>query len=171
MSNLNGVLLKNIGIVFYILACAVSVNATVSSTVVKRNSVEDIFIWKMSDELKLSAADEKKFSEIHKTLNRKKIEIQNKINEISYFIKQEPTLDKSRIKKAINEYRKTLNQYNYLSTEEVNKMIDLLGERKFLEYLSIKQDINQKLKSLVIGDDLQKNHVKPLPPPKIIEEK
>ena len=44
----------------------------------KKTYLEDIFIWKMSDELKLTAQEERQFTEINKMLNKKKSEI-NKI--------------------------------------------------------------------------------------------
>lgn len=136
----------------------------------KKNSVEAIFIWKMSDELKLSASEEKKFSDIHKDLNIKKSELQTQIQKLSYEIKKNPELTKKQISETIKSYKKALLEYNSLSIVELDKMKALLGDKKFLDYLSIKQDINTKLKSLVLGDDNGRAQ-KSLPPPQIIEEK
>lgn len=156
-----------------ILICSSFALADVTSaptTTKKKNSVEEIFIWKMSDELKLSAQEEKKFSEIHKDLNRKKAELQAELQKLSYASHDNPGLTKPQIADVVKKYKKTLMEYNSLNLQELDKMKTLLGERRFLDYLAIKQDINLKLKSLVLGEDSQKS-AKPLPPPQIIEEK
>jgi len=57
----------------------------------KKNQIEDIFIWKMSDELKLSAAEEKQFSEIYRKLNQKKSNLQNELVQLSYELRNNPT--------------------------------------------------------------------------------
>ncbi|MFN3454441.1 MAG: hypothetical protein ACK41T_05720 [Pseudobdellovibrio sp.] len=142
----------------------------------KKNSVEDIFIWKMSDELKLTAKEEKKFSDIHKSLNKKKMQLQSDLQKYSYALKTNPNIGKNEIELTIKKYRSTLSQLNNISLQEVDKMKNLLGANKFLQYLAIKQDITLKLKSLVIGqnDEQEKQKEKSkisLPPPKVIEEK
>lgn len=140
----------------------------------KKNSVEDIFIWKVSDELKLSAAEEKKFADIHRELNKQKMQLSAQLQKLSFQSKENPQLPKSRATVIIQDYKKTLIAYNNLSLQELDKMKTLLGEIKFLDYLAIKQDINLRLKSLVLGnekgEDLKPKPTK-LPPPQIIEEK
>lgn len=130
------------------------------SSIAKKNSVEDIFIWKVSDELKLSAQEEKKFADILRELNRQKSELQTKLSTLSYEKKSDTLI----------KFKKTLIEYNNLSLREFDKMKSLLGEKKFLDYLAIKQDINLKLKSMVLGEE-QKAKGKTLPPPQIIEER
>lgn len=138
-------------------------------TVSKKNSVEDIFIWKVSDELKLSAAEEKKFADIHRELNKQKMQMAAQLQKLSFESKENPKLSNTRAAQIIKDYKKTLLAYNNLSIEELEKMKSLLGDKKFLDYLALKQDINLKLKSLV----LEETKAKPskLPPPQIIEEK
>jgi hypothetical protein len=136
----------------------------------KKNSVEDIFIWKVSDELKLSASEEKKFADIHRDLNKLKMQYAAQLQKLSFESKGNPKLTTARAALIIKEYKKTLTAYNQLSIEELEKMKALLGDKKFLDYLAIKQDINLKLKSLVLGEE-QKAKPAKLPPPQIIEEK
>ena len=136
----------------------------------KKNSVEDIFIWKVSDELKLSATEEKKFADIHRDLNKQKMQLAAQLQKLSFQSKENPQLPKSRATVIIKDYKKTLMAYNNLSVQELDKMKALLGDIKFLDYLAIKQDINLKLKSLVLGEDSKPKPAK-LPPPQIIEEK
>lgn len=138
----------------------------------KKNSVEDIFIWKVSDELNLSASEEKKFADIHRELNKQKMQLNTQLQKLAFQSKDNPDLSKARAAEVIKDYKKTLNAYNNLSIQELDKMKSLLGDKKFLAYLAIKQDINLKLKSLVLGEEPEKK-AKPtkLPPPQIIEEK
>lgn len=135
----------------------------------KKNSVEDIFIWKVSDELNLTATEEKKFADIHRDLNKQKMQLAAKLQKLSFQSKENPQLPKVKAAEIIKDYKKTLISYNNLSLQELDQMKSLLGDKKFLDYLSIKQDINMKLKSLV----LEESKAKPvkLPPPQIIEEK
>lgn len=137
----------------------------------KKNSVEDIFIWKVSDELNLSAPEEKQFSDIHRELNKQKMQLATQLQKLSFQSKENPSLTKVRAAEVIKDYKKTLTAYNNLSLQELDKMKSLLGDKKFLDYLAIKQDINLKLKSLVLGDEPSKTKPAKLPPPQIIEEK
>lgn len=143
------------------------------STEARKSYLEDIFIWKMSDELKLSVADEKKFSEIHKELNRKKSDlnkdIQASIDQLDV-IKSKP---EAEINKHINTYKNLLKKYNQLSVEEAESMHKLLGSKKFLDYLQVKNEITNKVKSMLIGekkDNRDEKPMNPLPPPKIIQQ-
>lgn len=138
---------------------------TAPSQAAKKNSVEDIFIWKVSDELKLTAVEEKKFADIHRDLNKQKLQLSALLQKLSFQSKENLQLSKSKSTEVIKDYRKTLIAYNNLSLQELDKMKSLLGDKKFLDYLAIKQDINLKLKSLVQTKPSQ------LPPPQIIEEK
>ena len=143
----------------------------------KKNQVEDIFIWKMSDELRLTAAEEKKFSEIHKSLNQKKVSLQSELATLSYELRKKPSMSKKEITLTVKKFKKTTQDYSQLSTLELSEMLNLLGERRFLEYIAIKQDISSKLKNLLVGEDPNKSKssvsstVRSLSPPQIIEEK
>ncbi len=153
-----------------ILFCLPVAAQSAAAPTVKKNSVEDIFIWKVSDELKLSAAEEKKFADIHRDLNKQKLQFATQLQKLSFQSKENPQLPQSQASNIIKNYKKTLIAYNDLSLQELDKMKALLGDKKFLDYLAIKQDINLKLKSLVLGEESKAKPAK-LPPPQIIEEK
>lgn len=156
-------------LLFSILLFSLPLHAQSASTP-KKNSVEDIFIWKVSDELKLSATEEKKFADIHRDLNKQKMLLATQLQKLSFQSKENPQLPQSHASNIIKNYKKTLMAYNDLSLQELDKMKTLLGDKKFLDYLAIKQDINLKLKSLVLGEEPKAKPAK-LPPPQIIEEK
>lgn len=134
----------------------------------RRNQLEELFIWKTSEELKLSQADDKAFTEIVKSLNKKKFELNEEMHEIVVKMAQEPT-DKKKLA-LLNQYKKTLQTYNHLSEEEIDKMKSLLGIQKLSQYLKIKQDITRRVKSLLANPDSLKKSGSPLPSPKVIEE-
>lgn len=134
----------------------------------KKNHIEDIFIWKMSDELKLTALEEKKFGEIQKELNKKKSDLSASLQSAALEIRAKPELSLKEQASLIKKNRQFLSQYNLLATQEFDAMKNLLGPKKFLEYLAVKQELNTKLKSMVLGD---KNLNGPIEPPKVIEEK
>ena len=143
-----------------------------------KSYLEDIFIWKMSDELKLSIAEEKKFSEIQKDLNKRKLNL-NKAVQVS--IEKMPDLkEKSEIEinNKLDQHAKLLRKYNHLGVEEFEAMRKLLGARKLLEYIRVRNDLTNKVKSMLAGDSDKKelketkedNASVVLPPPKIILE-
>ena len=140
---------------------------------VKKTYLEDIFIWRISDELKLSAQDEKKFTEIQKNLNKKKAELNKKIQEATLVIADNSKNSTKQIEASLNAYRKLLAEYNQLSLNEFDSLKKLLGSKKFSEYLQIKAELTSKVKSLLIGDKDKKEEAPAtnLPAPKVIVEK
>jgi hypothetical protein len=133
-----------------IFLCALFLNA--NTEIVKKNQIEDIFIWKLSDELQLSAKQEKEFGDIHRSLNKKKSELSEQIKNA------QTDLKKTDIKmsvfdqnKLIKKNRILLMQLNQLSVDEFDSMKKLLGSEKFLQYLFLKQELNTKFKSMVLG--------------------
>ena len=134
----------------------------------RKTHLEDIFIWKMSDELKLTAKEEKQFTEIHKTLNKRKFEINKELSELAVRLN-----DKSG-DADLKNYRKLLQSYYQISLDEFDAVKKLLGVKKFIEYVKIKNELNLKMKSLLIGDhssEKKDSGARPLPAPKVIIEK
>lgn len=138
-----------------------------SDSEIKKNQLEDIFIWKMSDELKLTVQQEKSFTEISKDLNRKKSELNRKIQETIQ------NLNSENQEVKLQNYRKFMSEYNQLSLKEFDSIKKLLGTRKFAEYLQIKNELTSKVKSILIGEKApeKKEQSVKLPPPKVIVEK
>lgn len=133
----------------------------------KKSHIEDIFIWKMSDELKLSATEEKKFSEITKQLNKKKFELNKKIQNLV------TDLNESSTEKNLLQYKNLIKEYNQISITEYEQIKKIFGTKKFISYLKIKNELNAKMKSIIAGDKTDKKDiVSPvLPKPKVIIEK
>ena len=154
---------------------------TVTTTAQKdsrKSYLEDIFIWKMSDELKLSIAEERKFSEIQKDLNKRKMDLNKSIQISIEEMADLKNKSESEINKNLTIHGKLLRKYNQLGVEEFEAMRKLLGPKKLLEYLRIRNDLTNKVKSMLAGDSDKKDvkdikedkAVIALPPPKIIIE-
>ena len=145
--------------------------ATSDITEPKKNQLEELFIWKLSDELKLGPTDEKKFSDLVRQLNQKKLKDTQRIEQIT----RELILAKSDKEREVvyKNLKKAYQEYNQLSLTELEEMKKLLGIQRLSNYLAVKQDLTSKVKSLLIQktDDADKKESrKNLPPPKVIEE-
>lgn len=134
----------------------------------KRNQLEELFIWKVSEELKLSTHDEKKFTDTYRDLNHKKQILSLKIEMLTNKIIGAKT-DSER-KKFYSSYRRTLEEYSQLAVSEFDKMNGIFGDKKMAKYLEIKTQITNKVKALILSPDKVSQEKKPIPPPKIIQE-
>lgn len=135
----------------------------------KKNQLEELFIWKTSDELKLSSQEEKKFTDIVKSLNKRKAELNQSLHD---------SVDKMAVAKTTKEredelarYRKNLSSYNKISEEEFDKLKAVLGTDRLAQYFKIKQDLTGRIKSMLANPEQKSVPVKkPLPSPKVIVE-
>lgn len=155
----------------YLLIGFLTLGSFVAPSVVfaeKRNQLEELFIWKMSEELKLTSIEEKKFTEIVKSINQEKSSLNKSIQEA---VTKMPKLSTDKEKaEALKAYKKDLQRYNHLSEGEVERMQSLLGVSRTIQYLQIKQDLTNRVKTLLVTPEAGKENKK-LPAPKVIEEK
>jgi predicted transcriptional regulator len=156
--------------VFILLIISISLNsfANDNATEARKTHLEDIFIWKMSDELKLSAKEEKSFTEILKKLNKEKSELNKKIQMMA------DDLNENTSEATLKTYKKLIQDYNNCALKEFEAIQKLLGNKKFVQYLKVKNELSNKMKSILIGEkiaDKRETASKPLPKPKVIVEK
>ncbi|WP_413575728.1 hypothetical protein ACLVWU_15330 [Bdellovibrio sp. HCB290] len=138
-------------------------------TVAKRNQLEELMIWKMSDELKLTATEEKTFSDIIKNLNLKKSDLNRSLQ--NSLLTLANTKDAKKREQEFAAYKKTLQAFNKVSEEELDKLKPLLGTERIVQYLQIKQDLATRIKATLTNPDApMKDEKKPLPAPKVIIE-
>lgn len=130
-----------------------------------KNKFEELFIWKVSDELKLPTSEEKKFSDILRELNKKKSELSKKQDEMINQMAGKKIVDP---KVSLGKYKKVLDDYNQLQTREFEELKKILGDERMAKYLVIKRDLTNKVKSLLIEKGEKKEAE--LPAPKVIEE-
>ncbi|MEN0057522.1 MAG: hypothetical protein AAGB31_01705, partial [Bdellovibrio sp.] len=131
----------------------------------KRNQLEELLIWKMSDELKLGSSEEKKFTDIVKSLNEKKAEL-NQALQASVEKMGSLTTTKSK-EEELTRYRKVLQNYSRLNEEEYDRLKPLLGTEKMTQYLVIKQDLTNRIKNMLANPDSGTKNNKALPQPKV----
>ncbi len=137
----------------------------------KKNYLEDIFIWKISDELKLTAKEEKSFSEIIKNLNQKKTDLNRKIQT------ELEALNSKAADVQLKKYRQLLQEYNQLTITEFDSVKKIFEAQKFIQYLKLKNELTNKMKSILAGEhsdsskSSESSSDKKLPLPRVIIEK
>lgn len=134
----------------------------------KRNQLEELLIWKMSDELKLTPPEEKKFSDIVRDINKRKAQFSQDLQK-SVEKMNVAKSDKDR-EDVLAQYRKSLQLYGRMGEEEFDRLKPLLGPGRMIQYLLIKQDLTNRIKTMLLNPEAPKSS-KPLPQPKLIEEK
>jgi hypothetical protein len=141
------------------------------SAVETRSRVEELFIWKISDEMKLSVPDEKSFSELIRGLNHKKSKTNEEIQ--SVLKKLSKASERKEKEKLLLEHRRLLKSYNDLSLEEVDRIQKIFGIEQAAKYFVLKNDLTARLKSLLAVPEKPNQPIAPekLVPPQIVEEK
>jgi len=134
----------------------------------QKRRLEDLFIWKISDELKLTIQEEKNVAE----LIRKTSELKNTNNaRMNELIKK---LSLNQSKQSLNEHKKLMTEYHQINLNEVESIEKAIGFEKTIRYILVKNDLTQKVKSILATGEVApvtpSSAAKPLPQPKIIEE-
>lgn len=145
-----------------------------AQTTEKRNRVEELFIWKLSEDLKLSVSEEKAFSDLVRELNKKRQQVNADLAASVEAMAAASVKDRPKL---LIRYKTLLKQYSDVSLEEIQRMEKILGAEKASVYLVKKAELTNKLKTLLgadVGDskiatDKTDKKVE-LPAPKIIEE-
>jgi hypothetical protein len=147
-------------VLIYFLSLSTAVGAVES-----RNKVEELFIWKISDELKLSVPDEKSLSDLLRGLNQRRAQVNE---ELQATLKKMATATTQKDReKVLNEHRKLLKSYSDLSIEEVDRIQKMLGSEKAAQYFVLKNDLTNRLKSMLATPE--NRPAQKLGPPKVIE--
>lgn len=153
--------IKLILIVFYFF---LPVKAEVDRQVKK---FEDLFIWKISDELKLTQKEESIVSEVIKDTNRKKQQSNTELELLYKTLNAESTEAGKKV--AFNKIRAVHKTQLNITLDELDRLNKGLGLKKLGQYLEVKRDLSEKIKS--IWTQNEKKGDKILPPPNVIEEK
>ncbi|GIL18291.1 MAG: hypothetical protein BroJett040_20420 [Oligoflexia bacterium] len=135
-------------------------------------------LWKLTEEMHLSAQDEKTLSDIYKQSLEKKAKNQAALQKlVQDHSKFKAPAEKS---KFLNDYKKLLSEYNQINLEELNRLEKAFGSEKASQYVIVKSELASKIKSLIVSEKgeksekLDKEEKAPsrvnLPDPKIIEE-
>ncbi len=135
-----------------------------------RNKIEELFLWKISDELKLSVPEEKALGEFVKSQTEKKNKLSEQIQESLKQISLAGS-DQKKTEKLLLEHKKILKAYNDLALQEVEEIQKKLGAHRAGQYLVLKNDLTNRLKTLLATPEKSATPAAKLSPPQIIEEK
>ena len=128
-------------------SAAPSSNLTTEQLVEReRRRLEELFIWKMSEELKLSVETETPFAEAIRALNREKSNVNQELSRTLQAIEKAKS-PKER-EAAFRSYETAWRQYGELPLKEISRMRPILGSEKLGQYLVGKSLMAEKLKAL-----------------------
>lgn len=134
----------------------------------ERRRLEELFIWKMSEELKLPLEKEKPFAEAMRSLNREKAKANFEVTKSLDAITKaqalaDPAKSRLAVEKAVKTYEKAVRSYGQLPIREVTKMRALLGADRLGRYLTAKAQMAEKLLALSAREDLATERSAPGP--------
>ena len=134
----------------FLLSVVVSASAApafADSTSKERSRLEELFIWKTSEELKLDPKVEIKFTETIHSLNTRRRAANTKMDAALASLAQAKTKDQAE--KALNAHRAALREVQAVQTTEIEKLRPLLGPEKLAQYIVVKSSILEKLKTML----------------------
>ena len=117
-----------------------------------RNRIEELFIWKVSDELKLSVSEERVFSTLVREINKKRMDINTDIHNTLKTM-ENCKLVKTPCEQEISDYRKQVQKYNDMTLEEIDRVKKALGAEKSVRYFVLKNDLTVKLKEMLTPNE------------------
>ena len=163
--------MKSLISIILVLLCQISI--------ANSNRVEDIFIWKISEELKLNIKEEKKLADIIKTISSEKNKVASEMEQ--QILDLSKANDSKSKQKIMTEYKLALKKYSDFATKELEQIQKVIGEEKLAQYLVVKNDLTARIRSMLASPEKVKPDnrpqaepdfvpVKDLPEPKYIEE-
>lgn len=155
---------KKCGFILFFVIIEIS-HALSPNLVFAKNKTEEIYIWKLSDELKLSTKEEQTFSEYIRDINKKRMTINQSIQE--NILQMSKVKSKNEQEKLLNQHKSLLKKFSELNLDEVEKISKLLGPEKGVQYFVLKNEMNSRFKELLLTSDRKKEITTP---PKIIEQ-
>lgn len=148
---------KPLSLFFRMTACALLFGVGVTTYAVpavpagasskERSRLEELFIWKTSEELKLPPSSEQKYAETIHSLNSRRREANSKMDEALASLAQVKT--KAETEKALAAHRAALREVQAVQTAEIDRLRPLLGPEKLAQYIVVKSSILEKLKTML----------------------
>lgn len=129
------------------IAHATTHDAVTKTDSKERSRLEELFIWKASEELKLPPQDETKFTEIIKALNVSRRAAGDEMD--AAYKDLDAAKTKAEAEKAVARHRAALKQVQAVQTAELDKLKPLLGPEKLARYLVVKNTLLEKLKTML----------------------
>lgn len=123
----------------------------------ERRRLEELFIWKMSEELKLPVEQETQFANLMRSLNREKakanLAVSSALDEMTRAqALGDPSKARVAVEKAVKNYEKAWLTYGKIPLNEVRRMRQLLGSERLGKYLVAKSLMAEKLMALSVRE-------------------
>ncbi len=150
-------------IAFFLLLCS----PTLAEPDKQIKKFEDLFIWKVAEDLKLTQKEEAAVGDVIRDVSQRKAKINDELDLLYKKLRRDDndTTRKATLKK-IKDAHKAQAQ---ITIDELDRMEKGIGLKKLAQYLEVKQELADKIKSIWLQNDQKSD--KKLPPPKVIEEK
>jgi hypothetical protein len=127
----------------------------------ERRRLEELFIWKISEELKLPVEMETTFAEAIRGLNREKAranaDVAKALEELSQAQNANQSKARAETERAVRNYEKAWRAYGALPLREVSRMRAILGSERLGRYLIAKSQMAEKLKALSTREASEKD--------------
>jgi hypothetical protein len=114
------------------------------------SQIDEIFVWKVSDELQLSLKKEKELSKLISSFSSSRSKIILESDQIIQKLAQEKSPKQREV--LIAAYKKTVKQLNEISLQEIDGAQKVLGTENLGAYLSIKQKFAERVKDVLLKD-------------------
>ncbi|MCB0347849.1 MAG: hypothetical protein KDD37_03395, partial [Bdellovibrionales bacterium] len=130
---------------------------------------QELFLWKMSEALKLSAEKEEAFATAVRTLNEKKAKALQDID--TSLAKMKGASTENNAKVQVTKYKEALDAYHNVAQEELTEMSKIFNYSELSKYLTIKMEIIKRLQEKMLDSQKEsKTEVGPRKPKIILDE-
>lgn len=131
---------------------------------------QELFLWKMSEALKLNAEKEEAFNTAIRALNEKKSKALQNVDTSLEQMKLVKT--ESSAKVQVEKYRSALEAYGRVNQEELEEMSRIFNYSQLAQYLTIKMEIMKRLQEKMLDPEKEsaKKEVSPRKPKIILDE-
>jgi hypothetical protein len=130
----------------------------------ERRRLEELFIWKISEELKLPVEMETSFAEAIRSLNREKAranaDVAKALDELNQAQNAGQSKARAETERAVRKYEQAWKTYGALPLREVSRMRAILGSERLGKYLIAKSQMAEKLKALSAREATEKESAK-----------
>ncbi len=125
----------------------------------EKRRLEELFIWKMCEELKLPVEVESSFAQAIRALNQEKSKSLADIEAALIAIEQAKTVADSE--KAVKRYEKAIRKFGDVPIREVSRLRRILGAERLSRYLVSKSQMAEKLKAMAQGSTQPRSEARP----------
>jgi hypothetical protein len=113
-----------------------------------RSRLEQLFIWRVSDRLRLSTTEETRFTTEYRKLTEERQHVNQEIDK-SLDRLQKARGNKAQLSEALAEYQRHLKKLNALQTQEMEVMGKILNSDRLAEYILLKRELTEKFRDAV----------------------